>query len=119
MLLNFGNSERELFPVVVALLQVENLREALAQKDSRWSATQVRTRDRLKQLEAENVGLKSQLADARRERQEAAKRRASLPNRPPSRVLDTKVGGATGLHRAQSYQHDLRPALRYSAENSF
>ena len=36
-------------------------------KDSRWSAAQVRTRDRLKQLEQENAQLKNEVEKLKKE----------------------------------------------------
>jgi predicted nuclease with TOPRIM domain len=49
-------------------LQLAKLQEELHKKDSRWSATQVRTRDRLKQLEQENAQLKNEVEKLKKEK---------------------------------------------------
>jgi uncharacterized protein YlxW (UPF0749 family) len=49
-------------------LQLAELHEVVHKKDSRWSAAQVRTRDRLKQLEQENAQLKSEVEKLKKEK---------------------------------------------------
>jgi predicted nuclease with TOPRIM domain len=59
-------------------LQLADLQEQLHKKDSRWSATQVRTRDRLKQLEQENAQLKNEIEKLKKEKSKTKMVRISL-----------------------------------------
>ena len=49
-------------------MQLAELQEEVHKKDSRWSAAQVRTRDRLKQLEQENAQLKNEVEKLKKEK---------------------------------------------------
>lgn len=49
-------------------MQLAGLQEEVHKKDSRWSAAQVRTRDRLKQLEQENAQLKNEVEKLKKEK---------------------------------------------------
>jgi predicted nuclease with TOPRIM domain len=49
-------------------LQLADLRTEMHKKDSRRSAAQIRTRDRLKQLEQENVQLKNEVEKLKKEK---------------------------------------------------
>jgi predicted nuclease with TOPRIM domain len=47
-------------------LQLADLQEEMRKKDSRWSANQARTRNRLKQLEQENAQLKNEIEELKK-----------------------------------------------------
>jgi predicted nuclease with TOPRIM domain len=49
-------------------LQLAKLQEEMRKKDSRLSAAQVRTRDRLKQLEQENAQFKNEVEKLKKEK---------------------------------------------------
>jgi predicted nuclease with TOPRIM domain len=49
-------------------LQLTDLQTEMHKKDSRWSAAQIRTRDRLKQLEQENAQLKNEVEKLKKEK---------------------------------------------------
>jgi predicted nuclease with TOPRIM domain len=48
-------------------LQLADLQEEMHKKDSKWSTIQVRTKDRLKQLEQENAQLKNEVEKLKKE----------------------------------------------------
>lgn len=64
--------------VYFVCLQLADLQEEMHKKDSRWSATQVRTRDRLKQLEQENTQLKNETEKLKKEKSQAKMVRISM-----------------------------------------
>ena len=49
-------------------MQLAELQQEVHKKDSRWCAAQVRTRDRLKQLEQENAQLKNEVEKLKKEK---------------------------------------------------
>ena len=57
-----------MFFIEILYLQLAELQVDVHKKDSRWSAAQVRTRDRLKQLEHENAQLKNEVEKLKKEK---------------------------------------------------
>lgn len=49
-------------------MQLADLQMEMHKKDSRWSAAQIRTRNRLKQLEQENAQLKNEVEKLKKEK---------------------------------------------------
>ncbi|XP_069679858.1 centromere protein J [Periplaneta americana] len=95
--------------------QLADLQEEMHKKDSRWSATQIRTRDRMRQLEQENAQLKSEIEKLKKEKSQTKmvrfEEKSKVSEKPNKTSSATKIIHAINDHIAKIKPSDLEDSI--------